>query len=150
MAKMKLEFVGALTKMAIKDGNEQAREWAEWFKKPRPAAIANVEEPGVIADFMAGRPPQYANPADERRALADLEYLQNLRRNDPRTFDAILGGVTQAEDLVEAYIDHANGRRYYRGWKREADLTDTERYCMRYPLSQAAMNRLRRTNRPIG
>ena len=141
-------------KMAVNDGNAQAREWADWCKKSKrvPQPVADrIEDPTVIGDFMAGGRPQLAdNARDQQRALKILEHLRGIRQQDPASFDAMLGGVTQERNLLAAFIDHRYGRRYQRGLKREEELTGLERYSMGLPLGRRSLNRLRQHGRPIG
>ena len=88
-------------------------------------------------------------------AMRMLENLRKIRQDDPSNFDAMLGGITQDPNMVHAYIDHANGKRYYRGMKHINDLSPLERYSMpetqeRRPLTAADTKRLQRQRRPMG
>ncbi len=33
MTRLKMEFIGRLAGLAVKDGNEKARKWADWYKQ---------------------------------------------------------------------------------------------------------------------
>ena len=144
------------TNLGLEQGNRQARAWASWYKSPaiqrlRPHTRVAITDPGVIAGYMAGDVPALSD--DERENAAAMKLMENLariRREEPDNFDLILGGKTLPDGYVLAYIDHAAGRREYRGYKHERDLSSGEKYSMGYPLTARDLANLRRMGRPIG
>jgi hypothetical protein len=154
MSKMKLEFIGALAKMALNDGNEQARKWADWYdqKSKLSAPVRNaIANPVVINEYMHGARPQLSdNSSEQNIAMRMLENLRRIRGEDRDSFDAMLGGQTQDPNVVRAYIDHENGRRYERGLKPIESLTALERWSMALPLSgQQRRHLANRQRRPV-
>ena len=125
------------------------------LSEPVQKAITN---PGTIEQFTrTGRLPAHvsADASENSIALRMLENLRKIRQEDTASFDAMLGGITQDPNMVHAYVDHANGRRYYRGLKHINDLTPLERYSTaetqdRRPLTASDTRRLARQNRPMG
>ena len=163
MTKLQMEFIGALSHMALKEGNEQARAWLNWYGEPGMQRLSEpvqeaITNPGTIEQFTrTGRlPAQVSADASENSiAMRMFENLRKIRQEDTSSFDAMLGGITQDPNMVHAYVDHANGRRYYRGLKHINDLTPLERYSTaetqdRRPLTAADTRRLARQNRPMG
>ena len=162
MAKLQYEFIGALSHMALREGNEQARAWLDWYGEPGMRRLSEpvqetITNPGVISQFTrTGRLPDVSPDARENSiAMRMLENLRKIRQDDPSSFDAMLGGITQDPNMVHAYIDHANGKRYYRGMKHINDLSPLERYSMpetqeRRPLTAADTRTLQRQRRPMG
>ena len=121
---------------------------------PVQEAITN---PGIIEQFMqTGEIPDVSPDASENSiAMRMLENLRKIRQEDSSSFDAMLGGITQDANMVHAYADHANGKRYYRGLKHINDLRPLERYSTaetqdRRPLTSSDTRRLARQNRPMG
>ena len=91
-----------------------------------------------------------ANAREDEIARRTLENLRRVREQDTASFDQMLGGITQDPNLVQAYIDHENGRRYQRGLKKHQDLTALERYSMNLPLTDAQRRELaNRRRRPV-
>ena len=154
MAKLKLEFIGALTHLAMTDGNDQARKWADWYKQNSKlsAPVRNaITNPVVINEYMHGARPQLSdNNTEQSMAMRMLENLRRIRGEDRDSFDAMLGGQTQDPNVVRAYIDHENGRRYERGLKPMESLTALERWSMALPLSGQQRRHLSsRQRRPV-
>ena len=105
----------------------------------------------VINEYMHGARPQLSeNPSEQQTAMRMLENLRCIRGEDTATFDAMLGGQTQDPNLVRAFIDHENGRRYERGLKPMHALTALERWSMNLPLNQRERTHLaQRQRRPV-
>ena len=156
MAQLKMRFLLELTNLGLEQGNKQARAWASWYKSPaiqrlRPHTRIAITDPGVIAGYMAGDVPALSdNPHENEAAMKLMEHLAKVRREDPASFDQMIPGTTLPEGYVLAYIDHQRGRREYRGYKHERDLTSGEKYSMGYPLTARDLANLRRMGRPIG
>ena len=156
MTKLQMEFIGALTGMALQEGNEQARKWADWYFKIEEGRVSEpvrqaITNPVVINEYMHGDRPQLSNDANEQNiAMRMLENLRRIRGEDTASFDAMLGGQTQDPQLVRAYIDHENGRRYDRGLKPMNALTALERWSMGLQLSEKERKHLaNRQRRPV-
>ena len=90
MTKLQMEFIGALSHMALREGNEQARAWLDWYGDPgmrrlsEPVQIATTN-PGVISQFTrTGRlPAQLSADASENSiAMRMLENLRKIRHED--------------------------------------------------------------------
>ena len=85
---------------------------------------------------------------EQQSALRALEHLRGVRENDPRTFDFLLGGQTQDPNLKMAFIQHANGKIYFRGLKPPSEFTALERESAGMPRTAAQERELvRRTER---
>ena len=156
MAQLKMRFLLELTNLGMEQGNKQARAWASWYKSPaiqrlRPHTRIAIMDPGVIAGYMAGDVPALSdNPRENEAAMKLMEHLARVRREDPASFDQMIPGTTLPEGYVLAYIDHQSGRREYRGYKHERDLTALEKYSMGRPLNAREQTQLRAQRRPIG
>ena len=118
------------------------------MSEPVQEAITN---PVVINEYMQGERPRLSADREEQNiAMRMLENLRRSRGEDAASFDAMLGGQTQDPDLVRAYIDHENGRRYDRGLKPMNALTALERWSMGLELSEAQRKHLaNRQRRPV-
>ena len=134
MTKLQMQFIGALSHMALREGNQQARAWLDWYGDPGMQRLSEpvqeaITNPGTIEQFTrTGRLPDVSPDASENEiAMRMLGNLRRIRQEDSSNFDAMLGGITQDPNMVHAYIDHANGKRYYRGLKHINDLTPLEK-----------------------
>ena len=86
----------------------------------------------------------------QKAARAALEHLRGVRENDPSTFDYLLGGQTQDPNLKMAFIQHANGKIYFRGLKPESEFTALERESAGMPRTEAQERELERRARRLG
>ena len=100
--------------------------------------------------FIHGNVPALSNDANEARLSEQiLARLREVRQQDAPTFDALLGGQTQDPQLVQAYIDHENGRRYSRGLRPMANLTALERQSMGLALSPSQFAEMMRRDERV-
>ena len=162
MTKIQQEFILQLALVAEREANEQARACLSWYGLPQmqqlpPDVQEAITSPGVVADPDQPFPYPVSDDEGTNRIVARLmETLSGIRRNDPDNFDAMLpGGRTIGEDFVPAFIDHKNGRRYFRGYKHIDDLKPLEKYSAdrdvqaRNPLTESDVRQLARQGRPV-
>ena len=162
MTRVQQEFIMQLALMASREANEQARAWLSWYGLPQmqqlpPDIQEAITSPGVMADPDRPFPAPISDDERTNRIVASLmENLSGIRRTDPDSFDAIItGGRTIGEDFVPAFIDHQNGKRYFRGYKHIDDLSPLETYSDRdvqdrKPLTERDIRQLARQGRPVG
>ena len=84
------------------------------------------------------------NKQEQRAAAKALASLKDIRAQDPDSFDHLLGGQTQDPNLRMAYIQHANGKIYFRGLKPPAEFTALERASAGMPRTEAQERELQR------
>ena len=89
------------------------------------------------------------DPRENEIAMKLMNHLTTVRRDDPDSFDAMVGGQTLPRGYVMAYADTKRGRQY-RGYKHESQLSPLEKYSMGYTLTERDKAVLRLQERPIG